>query len=183
MAKNNLAKRQKTDSSAESVFVYTGPGCFVPKDVVRAQFDASVVEVSIHAFFNCTKLREVVLNDGLQKIVRGAFCYCTSLRHITLPSTITEVGRHAFHNCQNLREVVLNEGGLQKIDDDAFSGCTSLERIAIPSTITEIGSEAFCWCENLREVVLNEGLLETCLAHCNFLSVQLVQNHYLLFVG
>ena len=66
MAKNNLAKRQKTDSSAESVFVYTGPGCFVPKDVVRVQFDASVVEVSIHAFFNCIKLREVVLNDGLQ---------------------------------------------------------------------------------------------------------------------
>jgi hypothetical protein len=120
MAKNNLAKRQKSDSSAESVFVYTGPGCFVPKDVVRVQFDASVVEVSIHAFFNCIKLREVVLNDGLQKIVRGAFCYCTSLRHITLPSTITEVGRYAFHNCQNLREVVLNEGGLQKINDDAL---------------------------------------------------------------
>ena len=49
MAKNNLAKRQKTDSSAESVFVYTGPGCFVPKDVVRVKFDPSVVEVLLTA--------------------------------------------------------------------------------------------------------------------------------------
>jgi len=68
MAKNNLAKRQKTDSSAESVFVYTGPGCSVPIDVVRVQFDASVVKVSNDAFRNCKKLKVVELNDGLQKI-------------------------------------------------------------------------------------------------------------------
>ena len=97
MAENHPAKRQKTDSSAENVFVYTGPGLFHPKDVpndvvVRVQFDASVVEVSNYAFCNCKKLREVVLNDGLRKIGGSAFISCTSLQHITLPVTITEIG-------------------------------------------------------------------------------------------
>jgi hypothetical protein len=65
MPKNNPAKRHKSDSSARSVFVYTGPGCSVPKDVVRVQFDPSVVEIACSAFFNCKNLMEVVLNDGL----------------------------------------------------------------------------------------------------------------------
>ena len=83
MAKNNPAKRQKSDSSARSVFVYTGAGCSVPKDVVRVKFDPSVVEVANCAFENCcTRLREVVLNNGLQKIGKYAFYNCKSLeRH------------------------------------------------------------------------------------------------------
>ena len=117
MAKNNPAKRQKSDSSAESVFVYTGRGCSVPIDVVRVHFDASVVEVSDYAFFIRQNLREVVLNEGLQMIGYDAFSSCTSLECITIPSTITEISNDAFHNCQNLREVVLNEG-LQTIIEE-----------------------------------------------------------------
>jgi len=50
MAKNNPSKRQKSDSSARSVFVYTGGARrSVPKDVVRVKFDPSVVEVLLTA--------------------------------------------------------------------------------------------------------------------------------------
>ena len=148
MAENNPAKRQKSDSSAESVFVYTGRGCSVPIDVVRVQFDASVVEVFNDALYDCRKLREVVLNEGLQKIGGGAFRYCTSLERITFPSTITVLGRHAFYNCRSLGEVVLNEG-LKKIGNSAFSECSSLDSICVPYTITEIGNYAFQNCKNL----------------------------------
>ncbi len=163
MAENHPAKRQKTDSSAESVFVYTGTEKRpkdVPRDVVvRVQLDASVVEVSDYAFFKCKKLREVVLNDGLRRIGWSAFIYCTSLQHITLPVTITEIGDSAFFYCENLREVVLNEG-LMKIGGSAFFSCSSLEGITLPSTITEVGKCAFFYCRKLREVVLNDGLMK-----------------------
>jgi len=56
MATSNPAKLQKSDSSAESVFVYTGAGCSVPRDVVRVQFDPSVVEVANNTFYNCKNL-------------------------------------------------------------------------------------------------------------------------------
>jgi hypothetical protein len=157
MAKNNPAKRQKSDSSAESVFVYTGPGCSVPKDVVCVQFDPRVVEVAEDAFVNCQNLKELILNDGLQKIGDDAFCGCTSLKCIRLPASITEIGDSAFYNCKNLKELILNDG-LQKIGEYAFNNCTSLESITLPSSITEIGNDAFFNCKNLSELVLNDGL-------------------------
>ena len=53
-------------------------------------------------------MREVELNEGLQKIGRMAFVSCPSLKSIKLPSTVTEIGINAFSRCRNLREVTLN---------------------------------------------------------------------------
>ena len=94
------------------------------------------------------------MNDGLKKIGLEAFCNCTSLESITLPSTVTEIGDDTFRGCSNLREVIFNDG-LQKIGDYAFCNCTSLESVTLPSTIVEIGDYAFQSCSNLREVELN----------------------------
>ena len=58
----------------------------------------------------------------LQKIEEFAFCNCTSLSSITLPSTVTAIDYAAFANCNNVRKVVLNEG-LQKIGEEAFLDC------------------------------------------------------------
>ena len=161
----------KNDASAEVVFEYTGKGCVVPKDVTIVRFHPSVIEVEEEAFYdydflpsvvevedgafhNCKQLREVEFNEGLQKIGKYAFYYCTSLSNITLPSTVTAIGEGAFNRCSNLREVILNEG-LQKIGYGAFDSCTSLSSITLPSTVTEIGRFAFLTCSNLREVVLH----------------------------
>ena len=58
----------KSDVSAEVVFEYTGKGCVVPKDVTIVRFHLSVIEVEDGAFRDCKQLREVIFNDGLQKI-------------------------------------------------------------------------------------------------------------------
>ena len=118
---------------------------------------------------NCTNLREVTLNEGLQEIMSGApwectyycgaFYNCTSLTIIKLPSTLTEIGESAFNGCTNLSGIVLNEG-LQEIGYWAFCGCSSLERITLPTTLNKIGRSAFRSCTNLSEVVLNGGLWE-----------------------
>ena len=47
--------------------------------MVCVQFDPRVVEVAEDAFVNCQNLKELILNDGLQKIGDDAFCGCTSL--------------------------------------------------------------------------------------------------------
>jgi len=145
------------DTAAEVVFEYTGEGCSVPKDVTIVLFHPSVIEVEDEAFRNCNNLREVVFNDGLQKIGTTAFWGCRSLSSIAFPSTLTEIGEGAFRYCNNLREVTFNDG-LQKIGASAFWYCTSLSTITLPSAVTEIDGHAFCGCGNIRVVVLNEGL-------------------------
>ena len=101
MGRSKRPKRQKTVRPADltptqilSVFVYTGAG--VPKNVVRVQFDPSVVEVPEYEFLRLGDLKEVVLNEGLQKI-----------------------GDEAFASCYKLRELIINEG-LKKINERAF---------------------------------------------------------------
>ena len=82
-------------------------------------------------------MREVVFNDGLQKIGKRAFYYCTLLPSITIPSTVTEISDNAFQDCSNLRNVALNEG-LQKIGMYAFYYCPSLERFTFPALSTRL---------------------------------------------
>ena len=117
-------------------------------DVTIVRFHRSVVEVEDEAFRDCNNLREVVLHDGLQKIGYAAFCKCTSLSSIILPSTVIEIGGYSFAGCKNLRETVLNDG-LQKIGQHAFNSCTSLSSVTLPSTVTEIENRVFEKCNNL----------------------------------
>ncbi|KAL7551424.1 hypothetical protein ACHAWF_014613 [Thalassiosira exigua] len=52
-------------------------------------------------------MREVVLRDGLQKIGKRAFAFCTSLECVTVPSTVSHIERCAFRGCTSLRTVQL----------------------------------------------------------------------------
>ena len=74
------------DTSA--VFIYTGKGQTVPKDVISVRFHPSVTEVENMAFKVRSSLREVVLNEGLLKIGALAFEKCTALQCIKLPTTV-----------------------------------------------------------------------------------------------
>ena len=67
----------KSNEVSAEVFEYTGKGCSVPKDVTNVRFHPSVIMVENKAFYDCKQLREVVFNDGLQKIGQGAFRQCT----------------------------------------------------------------------------------------------------------
>ena len=145
-------------NTPKEVFEYTGNGQIIPKDVVRVRFHPSVVKVDDKAFYKCNRLKEVILNEGLQYIGQDAFGECTSLTNITLPSTVTEIGMASFYECKKLKTICLNEN-LLWIGDYAFNRCDSLESITLPSTVMDIGNSAFSKCISLNEVVLNEGLM------------------------
>mmetsp|Transcript_40780 Transcript_40780/g.85663 ORF Transcript_40780/g.85663 Transcript_40780/m.85663 type:complete len:360 (+) Transcript_40780:163-1242(+) len=144
------SKRTKT------TFVYNGQ-VEVPKDVISVEFDPSVTEVPCSAFYGCTALRHLVLNEGLRIIREYAFEGCKYLERLELPASMVEIGRGAFRYCHDLREMLLNEG-LETIGWGAFEYCKSLESIKLPSTIIEIRGEAFSGCSALSYVLLNNGL-------------------------
>ena len=74
----------------------------------------------------------------------------TSLREITLPSTVKKIGSFAFSYCAKLEQITLNEG-LQSIGNGAFSG-SSIGEIVLPSSVTDITEQAFHSCNNLESV-------------------------------
>jgi len=154
-----MSNKKRKTSEKEVVFEYTGTEekSDIPSDVTIVRFRSNVTEVGNGLFRWCEQLKEVVFNEGLQKIGMRAFEQCIELECINFPSTLVEMDDSAFQYCRDLREVVLNEG-LRKIGNFSFSNCSQLECINFPSTLVEINDYAFKDCSNLREVVFNEGL-------------------------
>ncbi len=102
---------------------------------------------------------EVVVPDGVTRMIPGAFQDCDSLTSITLPEGLTSIASNAFKNCSNLTSVTLPDG-VTSIGDLAFDGCSSLTSIMLPDSLTCIGLLAFAGCESLRNIILPTGLTE-----------------------
>ena len=86
-----------------------------------------------------------------------AFCDCSGLTSLTLPSGVTEIGSYAFSGCSGLTSLTL-PSGVTVIDSGAFSGCSGLTSLTLPSGVTVIGSYAFSGCSGLTSLTLPSGL-------------------------
>ena len=104
----------------------------------------------MNAFYKCSNLSKVTLNEGLEKI--GDFAFnSTKITSITIPSSVKEINESAFHCCYNLSKVTFNEG-LEKIGSYAFMDA-KIKSIVIPRSVKEIGNLAFEYCYNLKKVI------------------------------
>ena len=57
-------------------------------------------------FYGCSKLKDVEIQEGVQKILGGAFAY-TALKELRLPKTIKEYTTSAVYSCPSLTDVYL----------------------------------------------------------------------------
>ena len=92
-----------SNTSADEVFEYTGNDQRAPFDVVEARLHLSVKEIGRNAFNECSILKKIVLNEGLQRIGLWAFYRCRQLEFINIPSTLIEIGESAFLTCRKLK--------------------------------------------------------------------------------
>lgn len=86
-------------------------------------------------FYNCTKLKEVVLPARLTSIPAGMFSGCSALTAIDL-SGIAEIGKYAFYN----------------------SGLTG--ELIIPKNVNILGMQAFYSCKKLTKVTFEDDRTE-----------------------
>lgn len=71
--------------------------------------------------------------DNVTRIEENAFCKCTRLTEVTVPSSVTEIGEDAFYGCIDLTTVSLPDG-ITKITPQMFKGCENLEEIIVSKT-------------------------------------------------
>jgi len=57
--------------------------------------------------FSQTKLRNIVIPEGIKYIGMSAFEHCNELTSVTLPSTIKSIEDGAFGNCKSLTTVII----------------------------------------------------------------------------
>ena len=151
---------------------YTFSECAALESVL---FDAEskLKEIVGWAFYNCRKLSDIALPNGLETIGSDAFRMCKSLTAITIPDSVTSLGNSAFYGCSGLKTAVIGNGvrtigpllfyncaaltsvvvsnDVTSIGYSAFYGCSSLESFTIPASVISVGSGAFDGCNALQQ--------------------------------
>lgn len=111
-----------------------------------------------YAFYGCTNLEGITLNDGLSVIGVGAFADCIRMSQadIRINSAIQVIGDYAFYNCMNLKEFTV-PAAVRRIGKSMFEGCSALKSIDLtgqgaPVALTEVGENAFKNCSSLESL-------------------------------
>lgn len=105
------------------------------------------------AFYNCSKLKTVVLNDDVEEIGQAAFSNCSSLTSLSLPLNLKVIDEYAFLECKSLTKIELSEN-IKTIGDCAFIGCKKISAINLHN-IQQIGINVFQGCDKLTDVQIN----------------------------
>lgn len=133
---------------------------------------ASVVEIGDSAFFGCTALKYLVLEDGDKPLRVG----CNRYQGISAGEAIFHdcpletlylgrelqyeggffYGYSPFYKKRHLSLVIVGDG-VRQLENRAFYGCEDLTSITLGGRVSAIGNYAFYGCKSLRELVIKEG--------------------------
>ncbi len=105
-------------------------------------------------FSNCSKLKKVILENGIEKIGNNAFEECTSLRDVILPDTLREIGISSFADA-GFSSITIPKS-LRKIGQNAFSE-SNLKSFYLPANVVDTNPSAFTGCKKLESIDVEEG--------------------------
>lgn len=105
-----------------------------------------------HWYSQRSKIKKVVIEDGVTRIGNEAFYGCSDLTSITIPNSVTKIGKYAFSGCSGLTSVII-PNSVTSIGSTAFYQCSGLTSITIPNSVTSIGDGAFGNCSGLTYVI------------------------------
>lgn len=127
--------------------------CFSNTSIKKAVFNGRLKKVGVGAFYDCAKLCEVDVKQGVNMLAVEVFYKCDNLKYVR--GAIYNIGIGCFHGCTSLQEIDLSRVIL--IKDNAFEGCKSLSSVDL-SKCAYIGPHAFYGCNRLRQIEFGESL-------------------------
>ncbi len=118
-----------------------------------------VKSIQSEAFYKFSNLKEVVFYSGIEEIGKRAF-YDTSIRSVTIPSTVKRIGENAFAYCDYLADVTFGDVvGVKSdmvIEDYAFWKCAKLTNVTFNSGVKKIGESVFYKSNQIENVYIND---------------------------
>ena len=95
-------------------------------------------------------IKECNIPESVTIIGESAFCNCSDMTSITIPSSVKTIEALAFW-MSGLNSVTIPKG-VESIGYGAFDKCSSLTSVIIPESVTEIGESVFWQCSSLASV-------------------------------
>ena len=98
--------------------------------------------------FSTLTIPETINGYAVRGLGAGVFKGST-LKKITLPSTLKTIDNECFYGCENLVNVINNSTQLLTVGSSAFANCPKLKSISIPQRTMLIQSNAFSGSPNV----------------------------------
>lgn len=129
---------------------------FFQGSVSEVVIPASVKEIGLCAFYECTNLVKVEFapNSRLETMGDQVFDSCTKLTSINLPSGVRKMGHNTFYSDSALLSVVLPEQ-LEVLPPYTFQSCYKLAQVTIPVGTKVLSENAFAGCRGLTSVAMH----------------------------
>ena len=137
----------------------------LPENVDKT-LNGSYVQIAASSFENCSSLKKISIPTSIHNIGSGAFRNCTSLKEVSVGSYISKIEYEAFYNCTSLEKINLPEG-LNIIEAGAFTGCSALNKVILPGSLIEMRSDdgvdgPFANCTSLESITIPKSLKIIC---------------------
>ncbi len=139
------------DSGNYEIVGYTKEATSI--EVISSIEGRPVTGIATDAFKSVSTLKSITLPSTITYIGDFAFYGCTGLETVAFTDEITEIGNGAFWGCSALTNITLPTS-LKSIGSNAFLECTKLNNMTFPATLEEIGFGAFWKCESITEVTI-----------------------------
>ena len=101
-----------------------------------------VTKYATDMFKGKTKLKSIILYEGMTSIPDDYFNGDTNLTSFIIPESVTYIGSHAFEGCSGLTSITI-PNSVTSIGGSAFDGCSRLTSVTIPGSVTSIGDGSF----------------------------------------
>lgn len=77
-----------------------------------------VTDIAVSAFFDASRLKSVVIPDGVIRIEDSVFSGCGNLERVSIPASVMHIGNGVFNACFNLLEINVDEDNIFYSSED-----------------------------------------------------------------
>jgi len=127
----------------------------------------TVRTIGRNSFWNCKRIRRIVLGRNLRQIGYNPFANCSNLRiesnspnYVVRDSILYDKDVREVVCCTDVRakEPVTIPDTAENIGRNSFAGCVSLKEVSIPGSVRTISRGAFSHCESLEKVFIPDSV-------------------------
>lgn len=121
--------------------------------IKRGVIGDGITSIGTNTFSGLTSLKTVSVASSVKTIKNNAFYKDSALTTVNMGNNITAIGNYAFYGCNGLEKIMLPDE-LQTIGSYAFSNCTRLNEVVIPDKAVAINDRAFEYCTALNNITI-----------------------------
>ncbi|MDD3077537.1 MAG: leucine-rich repeat domain-containing protein [Paludibacter sp.] len=121
---------------------------------------SEVEKIRTGAFYQCSELEYIFINNSVYDISGSAFSKCRKLEYVNFQegSKLQSIKANTFSECYKLNKFDNFPEHIKYIGDYAFNNCYGLIDFKVPDGVTSLGEYSFRNCQNLKTITLPESL-------------------------